>query len=517
MAERLTKTDDLFASVLNGTASERVISELNRVLRSDETHRRRFMQMTRINIALRESYNASPIMTGGGRVDSDSIVLDARIEEEPATKRTRFFSAPYAVAASLLLVGVVAVIAYMTLRPTPPTNPYATIPFATVVDSTGSLFVDDDPGVRGRRYTAGVYEIPSGTADMLLSNLVGVRLRGQSRLSMHSPMAASLSVGEATFNCPPQAKGYTVYLPGNVRIIDLGTRFRVSVNEDGASHVTVIEGTVSLRRGEGEAVILEQAASASVSSDPAESIVVDEHPSILADAALWLKADSITGTDDGGAITLWEDASKNEHAAMAKLDQQPVYVAEGINGLPSVRFDGTQHMKLPTTGDLGIVTGDYEIFIVARTDRAEGQFLLAAATPQGIGQYELHVNHPWLDVGYNFLPSTGVHLTTGKKTQYVGSAHVFAARIVDGVAYAVVDGDTASAASGPETSPRLDLPLVLGARGSGGLPLIGDVAEVLIYNAVLKEDQRTQVLEYLQTKYGLATQADTPSHSGDVR
>ena len=102
MAESLSQTDELFASVLNGTASARVIDELNRVLRSDASHRRRFMQMTRINIALNENYNASPIMTAGGRVDSDSIVLDARIEEEPAAKRLSLSTASYAIAAALL-------------------------------------------------------------------------------------------------------------------------------------------------------------------------------------------------------------------------------------------------------------------------------------------------------------------------------------------------------------------------------------------------------------------------------
>jgi hypothetical protein len=119
----------------------------------------------------------------------------------------------------------------------------------------------------------------------------------------------------------------------------------------------------------------------------------------------------------------------------------------------------------------------------------------------------MHLNHPDFPVGFSFLPSREVHLQVGANGQYVGAAHMFSARIVSDEAHAMVDGNEAQADAAMAAGPRSDLPLILGVRGSELFPLMGDIAEVMIFDTALTHEQRTQVLKYLTDKYRLNSQA----------
>src|SRR5689334_19506052 len=56
---------------------------------------------------------------------------------------------------------------------------------------------------------------------------------------------------------------------------------------------------------------------------------------------LWLKPESLSLTN-GAAVNLWGDSSTNQNDAVALSGAAaPTYVANGINGRPSVLFDGT--------------------------------------------------------------------------------------------------------------------------------------------------------------------------------
>ena len=65
------------------------------------------------------------------------------------------------------------------------------------------------------------------------------------RLFMHNKNRVSLSRGTAEFVVPKNAIGFTVALPDRTTIVDLGTAFRVAVDESGAAQIRVIEGLVA--------------------------------------------------------------------------------------------------------------------------------------------------------------------------------------------------------------------------------------------------------------------------------
>ena len=440
---------------------------------------------------------------------------------EPKPSRFRPHHYAVAIAAALLVAGIaVAIVSVVSdhQRQAELEDRLANQPVATLIQSTGGeLTTPTGYPSEGRDYPRGEYTLSTGSAEYMLTNAVNVKLRGETHMSMHNDMHVSLTRGSAEFVCPTEAKGFTVHLPDQTKIVDLGTRFRVTVDEYGASLVTVIEGTVSLRRGDGDPVILNQAASARISSDPTAAVVIEKNPPILAEAAVWLTADRITNVNAGDPIGHWPGASIVAHGAGVESDRSPFFVSRGINGRPSVRFDGAQRLTLPSVADLGIVESDYEVFIVAHTDRPETQFLLALDGSGGHENFEFIINHPVDDVGFSFVPTRRVYVQGGTNGEFTSIPHVFYGQVQDGVAHVAVDGQPLSSKSAPE--PRSDAAethLVLGVRGNGKFPFVGEIAELLIFDSALTGPQRSAVLEHLSSKYKINVPLPFPP-TGDPR
>lgn len=159
-----------------------------------------------------------------------------------------------ALAATLLAACGLAVYVYVSSLPQSPipdpTSPNPDPAVATLIENTGDLRTPHGFTVEGDSYGRGEYTLDSGRAQFVLTNRVTVDLRGKTRLTMHGNMRATLTEGEATFNCPKGTEGYTVHVPGGAKVVDLGTRFRVSIEEDGATRIAVLEGRVEFVRGD---------------------------------------------------------------------------------------------------------------------------------------------------------------------------------------------------------------------------------------------------------------------------
>lgn len=164
---------------------------------------------------------------------------------------------PLALAAALLAAAAV-VGGYVWVFDTPadPVPPRSRGPIvATLIDVTGNVLVNDDVGNPGNEYTRGDYSIRSGSASFMLRSLVAMELEGRTHVRLNGPMLATLRHGSARFNCPPDAKGFTVRLPDDSTIVDLGTAFSVDVDDGGESTLRVLEGRVEwVRDGRSEVV-----------------------------------------------------------------------------------------------------------------------------------------------------------------------------------------------------------------------------------------------------------------------
>ena len=204
----------------------------------------------------------------------------------------------------------------------------------------------------------------------------------------------------------------------------------------------------------------------------------------------------------GSTVTSWADQSAvngNNDAVQSNGGPLPQLVSGGLAGKDVIRFSGTQKLELPTTSALGIQNSDYEIFVVAQTNSGGVQFLTGGGT---LEQYELHLNGA---SGARFIPNgfgggAGA-ADIGVNGEYVGSdAHVYDVRVESNSGIVAVDGSQSADVTANARS-AVDTPLILGARGNNSLHLVGDIAEVLIYDRALTSTERAAVNTYLTDRW----------------
>lgn len=209
-----------------------------------------------------------------------------------------------------------------------------------------------------------------------------------------------------------------------------------------------------------------------------------------------LKADAGTSTTtDGVGVTQWDDQSGNALHATSPGGSHPTFLANGMNGLPALRFAGGQYFALPTASALGIQNSDYEVFFVARSASSDIQFLLAGP----VEQYELHLNGA---AGQRFIPNTSNYIDNGANQAFTnGAARIFSARAgSDGSFSRVNASDASNSADGRSSADGL---VAIGIRSGGGLPFQGDIAEVLVYDRILTPEERKEVERHLVEKYDI--------------
>ncbi len=276
--------DELLGELCDGTIAPEGFAQLQSMLVASPEARRRYIHMMELHADLAWSDGALALAGSMNEADSQIVTNLAReLNLEPTGASASFASSlspssPAAVAspssppapssptspssppaplrritriataAALLLVP--ALIAYFFLtRPAPPAAlpgefaPVATLTLpdsATLADAT----ITDSPLAPGR-----VIDLLTGRADLHFADGTQVTLgatHGRSSLRIESPSHATLLAGEMTAHVPPGAAGFTVDTP-SLRVIDLGTRFAISVPDKGDTQVHVFEGAVQVQ------------------------------------------------------------------------------------------------------------------------------------------------------------------------------------------------------------------------------------------------------------------------------
>lgn len=212
----------------------------------------------------------------------------------------------------------------------------------------------------------------------------------------------------------------------------------------------------------------------------------------------WLKADAITGLNNGDAIATWEDSSgNNRDATQATGANQPTYQTNVVNSLPVVRFDGSDDYLL--LGDFSALT-EGEVFIVIKIDAdppgADAQSGLAVW-----GSSSSAAHFPYTDgTIYDDFGST-TRKTTVNPTPALTSWRVYNVWSVSGDWASNLDGSSLySTATNTVSFPAS---VNLGISFLSIYFLDGDVAEFIMYDNKLSNGDRSSVQTYLDTKYAL--------------
>jgi len=234
-------------------------------------------------------------------------------------------------------------------------------------------------------------------------------------------------------------------------------------------------------------------------------------PSQILNLGLWLDALLFSSfTFNGADVEIWADRSvNNRDASEPNPIVQATYEATGLNGLPTLSFDGSNRLKVNWIPS----RGDYTGFVVFKTaDGTRNVFLSQDDTGTtnsvdslfGLGTLSVFVSPDGtltLETHGTAGAINGVNTT---QTFDDGIAHVSGFK-VEGTSFNVfADSFSASSIStmpGFFGADSID-PLVIGARVNAIPVYVGRISEVIIYERALITAEIDLVKNYLKNKWG---------------
>jgi len=197
---------------------------------------------------------------------------------------------------------------------------------------------------------------------------------------------------------------------------------------------------------------------------------------------LWLDAETLlVDHADGESVTTWEDFSGNgRDVSQSDAARRPVLVSTGIGGKPSVIFDGSNDRLFRNGANIS----GREIFAVVVTDSNSGFDTVLSRAADSLS---LRANNSAYVVGNgnDFPPVGGLrqnNVVTLTKT--IGQSVILHAN-----------------AGAVKTFTNF----MVGDQNQHNRYWHGDIAEVIIYDRELTDDERNEVGYYLAEKYGIET------------
>jgi len=208
---------------------------------------------------------------------------------------------------------------------------------------------------------------------------------------------------------------------------------------------------------------------------------------------LWLGA-NLGVSESAGRVTAWLDQSGHGlDGIMDVPSREPALVPGERNGLPVIRFDGAQSLYLRQT----IAPTTFTVFVAGRNrnpSEAHGIFL-GPGGDSANNQFRWESGSSVLIVGLgNDLPETVFSFEDTR------AFHVLAARY-DGSNLTVSRNGTQVGSAHFVTSGPWQIRQIGGWFSSDFM--IGDVAEILVYESALSEADTELTNSYLLQKYGI--------------
>lgn len=222
----------------------------------------------------------------------------------------------------------------------------------------------------------------------------------------------------------------------------------------------------------------------------------------------WWKADAITGLADGASVgpsdLWWPDSSGNAFNAEFNNDGStaPTYETGEVNGLPVVRFAGGKFLLTAASGSLTALT------------------VLAAVKPSTLGTKNTIFGGRGFDAtsfglkaGKLALMRTANSLDIGVDTGAsiaAGAWSVLAGTFAAATSWALYANGAARSSGSTAFTPTTGQSSTLGDDVEyGGNAFVGDIAEIVVYNAVLGSTDLTSITSYLGDKYAITFGAAT--------
>lgn len=206
-------------------------------------------------------------------------------------------------------------------------------------------------------------------------------------------------------------------------------------------------------------------------------------PDSISGLKLWLKADSL-GLTDNVEVSTWADSSGEGKDVTGSSSQRPTFQTNEINGLPVVRFDGSDDIL-----DFG--SGAFD----------QSQPVTVFAVVNGTGMI---VGQQYFWLSNNAV--LNIYAAGGTVNGDATSGVFLVSAIYDGGSSEIWhDGASVGTGNpGPFGPGNFDPVLCIGSWGHIGIGFFnGDMAEILIYAGALSTLDRQAVENYLISKYAI--------------
>jgi hypothetical protein len=217
---------------------------------------------------------------------------------------------------------------------------------------------------------------------------------------------------------------------------------------------------------------------------------------------LWLDAsDPSTITDSGGSVSQWDDKSgMSNDTTQGTGSAQPATTASTENGRNILDYDGSDVLLAPS-GIFAIPQGNSTTFVVAKRATEDGSldavFGMAAGASNDF--FILFSNISGAITATNRAGGGSAISSVGNTNTDMNIITFRRSGTTQGIS---VNGETeitntSALDTGTITSAGV------GAAGTGAFPLIGNFAELLVYNRSLSAAEIVMVNTYLSNKWGV--------------
>lgn len=224
------------------------------------------------------------------------------------------------------------------------------------------------------------------------------------------------------------------------------------------------------------------------------------NPPVTTCLILWLTAETGVTKDGFNRVSKWTDAFNGSlYADQNTAAARPLWVADAFPGYPGIRFNGSQSLFIETS-DMG--QSNFTVIAVGRATAQRTSGGTVQAGQRFLFCHDFTSAFPSVSVGSNGVGIYEFGRSPALRAEAVtdaGTLCPLTIRYISAAPSAYLDGILlceGSAAAGATPS----IPHGIGGAGTGD-GFVGDVAEILIYNGSLTDQQCQTVEAYLQAKY----------------
>jgi prepilin-type N-terminal cleavage/methylation domain-containing protein len=241
----------------------------------------------------------------------------------------------------------------------------------------------------------------------------------------------------------------------------------------------------------------------------------------IKDLIIWYEASSEASFSEENqenevAIDAWIDINPQSPSrinATAATTARPEYIANCINSIPCVRFDGTDDFM--AISDNTILNGtDYSVFIVEARGNGDSMNIILGGSTNG-SYRNFHAGY-LTDTKFrqaHFGDGGNPDITVAGFSSKIPRIHnlLFSQNLVNGnnKSQRIDDGTTSTTGTGVNATTLIDwLGGGIGAYLVNGDShfFTGDVAEIIIFTRRLRTSEVNDVRSYLSDKYGIPLQ-----------